>query len=72
MSKRPILFLSKDKAMLLFVLKALKTPQEVSREDMDALHQMGWTDSDVYDAVFHGAGMIAPSFMMKAFKMDSC
>jgi hypothetical protein len=39
---------------------------------MDTLHEMGWTDSDIYDAVFHGVGMIAPSFMMKAFKMDSC
>jgi len=62
----------KDKAMLLFVLKALQTPEEISQEDVDKLHEMGWADSDIYDAVFHGAGMIAPSFMMKAFKMDTC
>ncbi len=62
----------KDKAMLLFVLKALQTPEEASQEDVDKLHEMGWTDSDIFDAVFHGAGMIAPSFLMKAFKMDSC
>ena len=62
----------KDKAMLLFVLKALDTPDEVAREDVAALHEMGWTDSDIYDAAFHGAGMIAPSFLMKAFKMDNC
>ena len=62
----------KDKALLLFVLKALKTPEQVSREEMDALHEMGWTDNDIFDAAFHGAGMIAPSFLMKAFKMDTC
>ncbi len=58
--------------MLLFVLKAIKTPDEVTRDDVDGLHEMGWTNNDIYDAVFHGAGMIAPSFMMKAFKMDNC
>jgi len=62
----------KDKAMLLFVLKAIKTPDDVSQQDIDALHAMGWTDRDIFDAVSHGGGMIAPSYMMKAFKMDTC
>ena len=62
----------KDKAMLLFVLKAIKAPDEVTQDDVDGLDEMGWSDNDIYDAVFHGAGMIAPSFMMKAFKMDNC
>jgi hypothetical protein len=62
----------KDKAMLLFVLKAIKSPDNVSSEDVEALHQLGWTDSDIFDAVYHGSGMIAPSYMMKAFKMDTC
>lgn len=62
----------KDKAMLLFVLKAIKSPDDVSPEDIAALHEMGWSDRDIFDAVYHGSGMIAPSFMMKAFKMDTC
>jgi len=61
----------KDKAMLLFVLKAVKQPDEVTQKDVDALHEMGWTDNDIMDAVFHGTGMIAPSILMRAFKMDT-
>ena len=61
----------KDMAMLLFVLKAIRTPDAVAEEDVQRLHNMGWTDSDIFDAVFHGSSMIGPSFMMKAFKMDS-
>ena len=62
----------KDKALLVFVLKAIKTPDAVTAEDVDNLHQMGWTDRDILDATVHGSGMIGPSFLMKAFKMDSC
>jgi hypothetical protein len=62
----------KDKALLLFVLKTIKTPEAVSAEDVDNLHAMGWTDRDILDATVHGTGMIGPSFLMKAFKMDSC
>jgi alkylhydroperoxidase family enzyme len=62
----------KDKALLLFVLKTIKTPDTVSAEEVDALHELGWTDRDILDATVHGTGMIGPSFLMKAFKMDSC
>ena len=60
----------KDKAMLLFVLKALNEPDSVGTNDTDSLHDQGWTDQDIFDAVFHGAGMIGSSKMFKAFKMD--
>ena len=62
----------KDKALLLFVLKTIKTPEAVSAEDVNMLHELGWTDRDILDATVHGTGMIGPSFLMKAFKMDSC
>ena len=62
----------KDRALLVFVLKTIKTPDAVNAEDVDVLHELGWNDRDILDAVVHGTGMIGPSFMMKAFKMDSC
>jgi hypothetical protein len=61
----------RERAMLLFVLKALDTPDDITGEEMDALRELGWTDRDIFDAVFHGANMIGSSFMMKAFKMDT-
>ncbi len=60
----------KERALLGFVMKAIKTPDAVAQTDMDELHAMGWNDRDILDAVTHGTGMIGPSILMKAFKMD--
>jgi alkylhydroperoxidase family enzyme len=60
----------KDRAMLAFVMKAVKTPEAVEKEDMDRLHALGWTDSDIMDALAHGTNMIGSSILMKTFKMD--
>ena len=60
----------KDRTMLAFVMKAIKTPEAVAKEDMDQLHELGWTDSDILEALSHGTNMIASSILMKTFKMD--
>jgi alkylhydroperoxidase family enzyme len=60
----------KDRAMLDFVMKAIKTPAAVEKVDVDRLHDLGWTDSDIFDAVAHGTNMVGSSILMKAFKMD--
>ena len=60
----------KDRAMLAFVMKAVRTPDAVEKRDMDRLHDLGWTDPDIMDALVHGTNMIGSSIMMKAFKMD--
>jgi len=55
---------------LAFVMKAIKTPDAVVKEDTDQLHDLGWTDSDILDALAHGTNMIGSSILMKTFKMD--
>ena len=60
----------KDRAMVAFVMKAVKTPDAVEKQDLDELHEQGWTDSDILDALAHGTNMIASSILMKTFKMD--
>ena len=60
----------KERDMLAFVMKAIKTPDTVVQEDMDHLHELGWTDSDILDALSHGTNMIGSSILMKTFKMD--
>jgi uncharacterized peroxidase-related enzyme len=60
----------KDRAMLGFVLKAVKTPQDVEKADLDRLRELGWTDGDILDATAHGANMVSSGIMFKAFKMD--
>jgi alkylhydroperoxidase family enzyme len=56
-----------QKAMLLFVLKVVKTPEAVQESDVEALREMGWTDQDIFDAAFHGTAMIGASKLYKAF-----
>lgn len=56
-----------QKALLLFVLKAVKTPQAVTSEDIEALHKLGWSDQNIFDAAYHGASMVGPSILYKAF-----
>ena len=60
----------KDRAMVAFVMKAIKTPDTVEKQDVEQLHDLGWTDSDIMDAMAHGTNMIASSILMKTFKMD--
>ena len=61
----------KDRAMVAFVMKAINSPEDVEQSDMDALRELGWTDSDILEALSHGTNMIASSIMMKTFKMDA-
>ena len=56
-----------QKALLLFVLKVVKTPEEVQESDVEKLREMGWSDQDIFDAAFHGAAMISASKLYKAF-----
>ena len=60
----------RERDMLAFVMKAIKTPDAVAKEDVDHLHAQGWTDTDILDALAHGTNMIGSSILMKAFKMD--
>ncbi|MEA3437636.1 MAG: hypothetical protein U9R43_14295 [Thermodesulfobacteriota bacterium] len=60
----------KDMAMLLFVLKAVKTPDSVDQKDVDALHELEWTDQDIIEATHHGADMVRHGILFKTFKMD--
>ncbi len=60
----------KERDMLAFVMKAVKTPDTVGNEDIDQLHKLGWTDNDILDALTHGTNMIGSSILMKTFKMD--
>ena len=61
----------KDKAMLLLVLKATKTPKAVTAQDLDNLRKQGWQDGDILDAVQHGARNISADVMFNTFKVEN-
>ncbi len=60
----------KEKALLLFVLKAIKDPHSVGPEDVGALKALGWREIDIFDALAHGARSVATNIIFDAFKVD--
>jgi len=60
----------KEKAMLLFVLKAVRTPHDVNAQDVQKLRDVGYSDSDILDATNHGARMSAVDIIFDAFKIE--
>ena len=60
----------KEKAMLLFVLKAVRTPHDVNASDVQALRDFGYNDGEILDATSHGARMSAIDIIFDAFKIE--
>ena len=60
----------KEKALLGLVLKAVKAPASVRAEDVTAMRTAGWSDSDILDAVNHGARMVAGDILINAFQVE--
>ncbi|HHH72858.1 MAG TPA: hypothetical protein ENL04_03435 [Sulfuricurvum sp.] len=60
----------KDKALLSLVVKAVRSAHDVSAADLDALRTMGWDDAEIFDAVHHGARMLATDVLFNAFKIE--
>jgi uncharacterized peroxidase-related enzyme len=61
----------KDKAMLLFVLKGTAEAKSVESADLDALRALGWSDRDIFDALFHGARNVAIDILFDALKIEN-
>ncbi len=60
----------KQKALLLFVLKACDNPHSATAEDLDRLRALGWDDRDIFEAVAHGARMVGTNIIFDTFKVD--
>ncbi len=61
----------KEKAMLQFVLKSVVARLPVTRSEIDKLLQLGWEQSDVLDAVAHGARNVAADIIFNTFEIES-
>jgi uncharacterized peroxidase-related enzyme len=62
---------SKERGMLLFVLGAIKNPKQVSPNDIETLHGLGWSDSEILEALGHGARMAASDIIFNALKIEN-
>jgi alkylhydroperoxidase family enzyme len=61
----------KEKSLLLLVLKATDDPKVVTAADLEKLRSLGWTDTDIFDAVAHGARAVATNIIFDTFKIES-
>ena len=59
-----------EKQLLELALKSLNDPDGVNQADMDAAHQQGWTDRDIFDAVAIAANNRAFNLVLKTFKIE--
>ena len=57
-----------ESAMLVFVLKSVKDPASVKKDDVDTLKKIGWEDKDIVDALAQGVSMIGHSIMMQVLQ----
>jgi len=60
----------KEKALLLFVLKATDNPHSIAAADVDKMRSLGWADPDIFDAVAHGARAVSTNIIFDVFKVD--
>jgi hypothetical protein len=58
----------KDKVMMKFVVKAVQDPAITEKSDVDELHALGWTDANIYDALYAGMFLLTVGMTFKAFK----
>jgi len=59
-----------ERALLKTAVKAIRNAHGVTADDLDALRETGWSDTDIFDAVSHGARMLATDILFNAFKIE--
>ena len=60
----------KDKAMLKLALKAVNSPEFVSKDDLDQARHHGWQERDLFDAVAQAANNRAFNLVLRTFKIE--
>jgi uncharacterized peroxidase-related enzyme len=61
---------AKEKTLLGLVLQATRDSNSVSAADLQVARDAGWSDSDILDAVNHGARMVAADIIINGFKVE--
>ncbi len=60
----------KELALLLFVLKVVKNPLATNQSDVDSLKKLGWDDTEILEAAFHGTSQVGLDRLLNAFKVQ--
>lgn len=60
----------REKALLLFILKAVKDSNSTTQADVDALRALGYNDEDIYEGLALGAWMVAGDIVSNALHVE--
>lgn len=60
----------RERALLALVLKSVQDSNSVTAADMNALRELGWSDGDIVDGLFHGARMLAADILLNALQVE--
>lgn len=60
----------REKPLLRIALKTVSEPENVSKADIDAAHEAGWTDREIFDVAVQAANNRALNFVLRAFKVE--
>jgi uncharacterized peroxidase-related enzyme len=61
----------KEKALLQFVVRAVKDSNGISAEDMQGLREAGCTEREIFDSLTHGAQQMAGDIVLNTFKVEA-
>ncbi|MFV0348627.1 MAG: carboxymuconolactone decarboxylase family protein [Halodesulfovibrio sp.] len=59
----------REQKMVRFVVNAVQQPKPATAEQLAELRAEGWSDKDIFDALSHGAGMVATSLIDTTFRI---
>ncbi|MDD5052994.1 MAG: hypothetical protein PHO27_09725 [Sulfuricurvum sp.] len=62
---------AREIAMLKLVIKAIRLAHSVNADDLDSLREMGWSDSDILEAVNHATRMLATDIIFNTLKIEN-
>ncbi len=57
-----------QKSLFLFALRVVKDPESITEADVDALRELGFSDSIIFDVCYHASMLLGPSVLYKAFR----
>ncbi len=63
-------FTNKEKTLLKLAIKSVKSPDAVSKADLDKVRQQGWDDRAIFDAVAQAANNRAFNTVLRTFKIE--
>ena len=58
-----------ERELVTFVVRSIREPEEIASSDVQRLRDLGWCDSDIFDATFQGAFMLTSGVLFNTFKM---